>query len=633
MSSPFPASGGKSLLAISCSLAATLALALLAPVVYLALDLLATGGRVSVDSNSLAWLGENFPPEVVQRVAANPNEGHGALGAALRHGGSWRAAPFVKLAEWLPFTRNNTSYFVALSIAAAALLALRGVFLNLAAHFASRAAIAAAFKLRRDIYQHCFRLGPLAVLPDEQKAAGELITDRVEELQDGWMTGRTTGIRTLALLPIALLILLIPNAWLGLAILFLAGVVWLIAGQFAAWFRRDGRQAARRVAHHRGILRESLEVLLMVKCFLMERFNQNRIERQLHDLAQSGTRQHRGEALSKPVLYTAGAITAVAVSFLGGTLILANDLSLAGLVIQLAAATAGTVAMLRYFTSAGAMRSGRRAGEEIEEFLDRRADSAQAIDAEFLKPLVKKLDWIEVSYREPGTGKMVLETISFSIPVGTKTAIVTSDASEARAVAYLLTRFLEPTAGEIRFDGKNTRWVTFESLRMQVAMVLPDHTTFTDTVANNIGCGDSFSRPQIVEAAKLAHVHGFVQQMPYGYETILGNASYSLRPGERFRIALARAILRDPAVLIVEEPSEPFDPDSTALIDDTIARIAANRTVIFLARRTTTVKRADQVIAIEDGKLRGDGATVASGSHLFRSIPSRRSGADAAEAT
>jgi ATP-binding cassette, subfamily B, bacterial len=156
-------------------------------------------------------------------------------------------------------------------------------------------------------------------------------------------------------------------------------------------------------------------------------------------------------------------------------------------------------------------------------------------------------------------------------------------------------------------------------------MVLADHTTFTDTVANNIGCGDSFTRPQIVEAAKVAHAHGFVQQLPSGYETVVGGSGYSLRPGERFRIALARAVLRDPAVLVLEEPTEPYDPDSAALIDDAIARLQPGRTIIILARRSSTVKKADAVVVIQDGKVAGGEAdTAASASQTHKALAGRK---------
>jgi ATP-binding cassette subfamily B protein len=131
---------------------------------------------------------------------------------------------------------------------------------------------------------------------------------------------------------------------------------------------------------------------------------------------------------------------------------------------------------------------------------------------------------------------------------------------------------------------------------------------FGDTVLNNIGCGDpSYNLPQVIEAAKVAHAHQFIERLPYGYETVIGNHGYSLRPGERFRIALARAILRDPSILIVEEPSGPIDEDTLALLDDTLDRISHGRTIIFLAHRVSTLRSVDRIFLMNKGTLEASG--------------------------
>ena len=120
--------------------------------------------------------------------------------------------------------------------------------------------------------------------------------------------------------------------------------------------------------------------------------------------------------------------------------------------------------------------------------------------------------------------------------------------------------------------------MTLDSLRAQIGLVLQNNLVFNDTVANNIGCGDpSYTLPQIIEAAKLAHAHQFIQRLPHGYETPIGELGHSLRPGEQFRIALARAILRDPALFIIEEPSEQLDEDTKDLLDDTLEPRAARQ--------------------------------------------------------
>jgi ATP-binding cassette, subfamily B, bacterial len=138
---------------------------------------------------------------------------------------------------------------------------------------------------------------------------------------------------------------------------------------------------------------------------------------------------------------------------------------------------------------------------------------------------------------------------------------------------------------------------------------MQDDLTFTDTVANNIGCGDpQYNLPQIIEAAKLAHAHQFIEKLPYGYETLIGAHGNSLKPGEQFRIGLARALLRDPSILIIEEPSGPVDDDTLALLDDTTERASHGRMIIFLASRLSTLRTVDRVFLLRDGRLEAAGS-------------------------
>src|SRR5262249_18151787 len=150
---------------------------------------------------------------------------------------------------------------------------------------------------------------------------------------------------------------------------------------------------------------------------------------------------------------------------------------------------------------------------------------------------------------------------------------------------------LDPSSGEIRIDSHNLRWVTLDSLRAQVGVVLQHNLVFNDTVANNIGCGDpSYRLPKIIEAAKIANAHQFIQKLPKRYETPISEPGHYLNIGEKFRIALARAILRDPALFIIEEPATLLDDDTKALLDDTFTRVLLGRTVIFLPHRISTIR-------------------------------------------
>jgi ATP-binding cassette subfamily B protein len=224
---------------------------------------------------------------------------------------------------------------------------------------------------------------------------------------------------------------------------------------------------------------------------------------------------------------------------------------------------------------------------------------------------------------EPGSGRSLLTDVSLTIRAGEKVAIVGPDEMEKHALVYLLPRFLDPSQGEIRIDGKNLRWVTLDSLRIQIAMVLQHNLVFNDTVANNIGCGDPvYNLQRITDAAKVAHAHQFISKLPQGYETVIGDLGHPLKLGEKFRIALARAILREPAILVIEETHVALDEDTKGMIDDTLQRVLPGRTVIFLPHRLSTIRACDQVFLLYEGKIEGAGVhrDLLNESELYRHL-------------
>jgi ATP-binding cassette subfamily B protein len=230
------------------------------------------------------------------------------------------------------------------------------------------------------------------------------------------------------------------------------------------------------------------------------------------------------------------------------------------------------------------------------------------VGAEFLPPLAKQIEFDNVSLREPGSGRMLLEEVTLTIPAGQRIGLVGADDLEKHALVYLIPRLLDPTSGEIRIDQHNLRWVTLDSLRAQTGIVLSHNLVFHDSVANNIGCGDNaYTLPQIIEAAKVAHAHHFIQKLPQGYETPIGELGHPLSVSEQFRIALARAILRDPFLFIIEEPVSPLDDDTKGMIDDTLNRVLPGKTVIFLPHRLSTIRRCDQVFLLYQGQIEATG--------------------------
>ncbi len=534
----------------------------------------------------------------------------GLLSLVVRERNSWTGWLPGKLAALAPLTwnRGNVTYLTALFILALGLAAVRGVLVNALAYVSAAVTLDTVTRLRRAVYFHSYRLGSLTMQAIGTTEAANLLTQRVEEVGDAVHARLTAAIRHPLAIVLLIGLILLVNVWLAVCFLALAGLVWLIGGQVAAHFRREARLGERQAGGLLALLKESMGLFRLVKCYQMERFNQTRVERQLNESARANWRRLRGAALAGPLLGSITLLTGVALLYLAARGILADDFTVAGLAVMAVATMSLAAPLAGLFDFVAKERRGRESAEAIMEFLDRKGETAEAADAEFLPGLTTRMEFRHVTLRDPGTDEAILENVSFAVPAGAKIAIVGQNAAEKRALVYLIPRFLDPTAGEIRIEDKNIRWVTHESLRAQVALVMQDDQTFTDTVANNIGVGSlEYNLPQIIEAAKLAHAHQFIEKLPHGYETLLGGGGYSLTPGERFRVALARALLRDPSILIIEEPVGPIDEDTLALLDDTLARVSVGRTIIFLAQRLSTLRSVNRVFLLKNGHIEAAG--------------------------
>jgi ATP-binding cassette subfamily B protein len=526
--------------------------------------------------------------------------------------GDFMVPVLATAASWFPWTWNasaDSSYLVGL-LFTSIILALIGGLLQVGERdMAARAVIGATTRLRRAVYHHTFRLGTLAFRALGPAEAVTVFTRHVEAVHDA-LYNRLTVVLLHEPLKLVLLLLfaLAVNFWLGLAFLLFAALVWLLASQIASYFRTQVRLATNQAGERLTIMRESLMLMRLVKCYLMEPFNQSRVERQLARYGRVTLTRYRGEVFYRPLLVFLGLLCAMLLLFVAGIIVLRGQLSVAGVIALSTALVSLYQPVERLLESRKYARRGRESAAQLFKFLERRGEVGQVVGAEFLAPMTQVLEFDNVSLREPGGSRMLLENVGLSINAGQRVGLIGSDDLEKHALVYLLPRLLDPSTGEIRIDQHNLRWVTLDSLRSQIATVLQNNLVFHDTVANNIGCGDSsYTLPQIIEAAKVAHAHHFIQKLPQGYETPIGELGHSLSVSEQFRIGLARAVLRDPAIIIIEEPEAALDDDTKSLLDDTMTRFLPGRTVIFLPHRISTIRSCDRLFLLHKGRVSASG--------------------------
>jgi ATP-binding cassette subfamily B protein len=534
----------------------------------------------------------------------------------------WFARMLARWGHWT-WREGNTYYLQGLFILALVIALLRTACAFLARYLAAYAVIEAMTRLRRAVYHHTHRLGTLAFKALGPSEAVSVSTRHLEAVHDGLYTWLTVVFREPIKFGLLVLFALLVNFWLALLFLLFAFLVWLIGGQVAAYFRRQGRAASHRAAEQLALIQESLMLMRLVKVYLMELFNQARVERQLARYANAQRRRYFGEAIYRPLLASLGLVAALILLLLAGYVVLGGYLGVTSTLVMATALVSLYWPLETWLDHRRYLRRARDSARVVFAFLDRPGGVGQVGDAEFLPAMARQLEFDDVTLLEPGTGRRLLQGVSLTIQAGQRVAFVGPDDMEKHALVYLLPRFLDPTSGEIRIDRKNLRWVTLDSLRTQIGIVMQHNLVFNDTVANNIGCGDpGYNLPQIIEAAKVAHAHQFIQKLPQGYETPIGEMGHSLNISERFRIALARAILRDPALLVIEEPNTPLDEDSKSLLDDTFARVLPGRTVLFLPHRLSTIRHCDRVFLLYNGRVEaaGDHRELLAQNDLYRHL-------------
>lgn len=279
-----------------------------------------------------------------------------------------------------------------------------------------------------------------------------------------------------------------------------------------------------------------------------------------------------------------------------------------------------SVAIGRFEDVQSLKTEGNVRAAEVISFINRVPLVSQAPGASFLEPMSRSLMFDQVIF-SPAQYPGLIRGLDLRVSFGETLALLSLQREAAFAVASMIPRFIDPDQGQILIDGRDIRVATLESLRAEAIMVGGNDPVFNATVLENITCGQTdITRQQALEAAKLVHADHFVRTLSKGYETVLGEYGVALDRGQAFRLSLARAIVRQPALLVIEEPNITLDASTKAMLDDAYQRISGNRTLIFLPTRLSTVKKCSRIVLIHEGKIAVDGVheQLVRSSELYR---------------
>ncbi len=539
-----------------------------------------------------------------------PYSDSGVLPTAWRQRGRLTGAVAGGLYRASLFFQGNESAVIAFSL----FVLLLGLLWSTSVALNQRAAAAAsglsANRLRRGIHRQALRLAPSNLSSAGTDEALTLFLDRTDKVQSGlskWVTILTRD--GLELVSLAAFLLLIQWRVGLLCLIPIAVCLYLLMRLSKAYEERD-EAADQKTSSELSRLAEGLKKSRLVRAYGMEEHEQTQFTGTLDRYTNNRRSQGRGYRLHRWLVRLTILLVALFVLYFvfGERMLRENEnrLPLADAVLIVGVLVYMTFPLSRVLQLASIKQETANESAAIQRYIGRIPEVGQAVGARFVEPLSRVLQFDAVQYSDE-SGPL-LQGLDLKVNAGEIVAIVSMNEAEARAAAYMIPRFIEPTSGRVLLDGEDIAWVTLDSLRAEAVFVGGNEPFFTGTVLENLTCGDSaYSKQQATEAAKQTHAHNFILELPSGYETKLGEDGVTLSPGQAFRLSLARAVLRKPALLVIEEPAESLETDDKSLIDDAYTRLAKDRTIIVLPTRLSTVKKAHTVVMLHQGRVEGSG--------------------------
>jgi ABC-type multidrug transport system fused ATPase/permease subunit len=350
-------------------------------------------------------------------------------------------------------------------------------------------------------------------------------------------------------------------------------------------------------------LQDNLSGIRVIQAFAREEMERQRFMTESERYYQARVKGIRYWSVFFPAIRFLGAMGSVIVLGVGAVMVVKGELTLGTLVAFLSYTASFYEPINRLTEVDNIFQEAIAAGERFFEILDETTEVRDAPDAIALPTIEGKMVFDRVTFRY-GTGDKVLHEIAFEMAPGEMVALVGPSGAGKTSIANLICRFYDPNQGQISVNGYDLRRIKLSSLRQQVAVVLQDSFLFNNSVVENLLYGKpDATREELVQAAKAANAHEFITQLPEGYDTEIGERGVKLSGGQKQRLALARAILADPRILILDEATSSVDAEAEFLIQQALERVLEGRTSLVIAHRLSTVRNADKIIVLDQGRI------------------------------
>ncbi|OGX82654.1 antibiotic ABC transporter ATP-binding protein [Hymenobacter lapidarius] len=457
--------------------------------------------------------------------------------------------------------------------------------------------------LRRALYYRIVEL-QLQYFAGERK--GDLMsrfTSDVQEVETSVVNTLTAVIQE-PLKIIAFFVLLfyisVPLTLFTLILLPLSGG---IIATVAKRLRRQAQVSQTTLGSMMSVIDETLGGIRVIKAFNAQAYIKGKFEEQNDQYARTSRRIDNTRDLASPFSEFAGVAVVAGLLYFGGTLILGGQSTLTGetfigYVVLFSQVLTPAKALSSSF---GNIQRGLVAGERVLGIIDTEPTVRDQPDAQVLPPFEREIEMRNLQFSYGDTP--VLHDINLTIRKGSTVALVGGSGGGKSTLADLLPRFYDPTGGQLLIDGHDLRTCTLHSVRDQMGIVTQESILFNDTIFNNIRFNTEATEAEVIEAARIANAHEFIEASPEGYHTVIGDRGSRLSGGQRQRLSIARAILRNPPILILDEATSALDTESEKLVQEALQRLMQNRTSLVIAHRLSTVQHADEIVVLQHGRI------------------------------
>jgi len=508
--------------------------------------------------------------------------------------------------KWLPLERLgdwSKKNHILVPLIVVAIFLIRGGFLYFGNYFTIRSGAKVIRDLRAALYESV-AFQSLRFYQDHSSGVifSRILND-VARLQRACTTMLADLIRISAMVP-AILIASFIHEWrislLALVVLPLMGYPMVRLGRR---MRRAATMSQESMALVADRLKEAVDGVRVVQGFGKERFEIGRFRDAVNQMLQADLKAARAISLAPAVMELIGAVVGAALFYVAGYFIAQRQVDPGGFATVLIYLSMLFASIKRLNNIYAELQVTRSASIRVFAMLDEERTIADRPGAVELPAFSRSIVFDEICF---GYGDQhVLDGIRLEIPSGQRVALVGASGSGKTTLANLLPRFYDPTEGTVRIDGVDIRDVTLESLRRQIGIVTQDTVLFDDTVRNNIayGVSDEASQESVIRASRAAYAEEFIADLPQGYDTRLGEKGSRLSAGQRQRLTIARALLKDPPILILDEATSALDSESESAVQEALEHLMEGRTSLVIAHRLATVRGADRILVMQRGKI------------------------------